>query len=96
MFIVSALFNGFNVRDDRFGIFKGLGENTDFLKVFFIIILIQIAIVNMSFIPIDVFKWISEMFSCVPFSITGWLLVIILAATMIPVDLIRKLLSSHH
>ena len=28
LFIVSALFNGFNVRDDGFGIFKGLNENT--------------------------------------------------------------------
>lgn len=38
LFIVSALFNGFNVRDDGFGIFKGLNENKGFLKVFFIII----------------------------------------------------------
>lgn len=34
LFIFSALFNGFNVRDDRFGIFKRLNENPDFLKVF--------------------------------------------------------------
>ena len=38
LFILSALFNGFNVRDDGFGIFKRLKENPDFLKVFFIII----------------------------------------------------------
>ena len=31
LFIVSALFKGFNVRDDGFGIFKGLNENTGFL-----------------------------------------------------------------
>lgn len=34
LFIFSALFNGFNVRDERFGIFKRLNENPDFLKVF--------------------------------------------------------------
>ena len=28
LFIASALFNGFNVRDEGFGIFKGLNENT--------------------------------------------------------------------
>ena len=28
LFIVSALFNGFNVRDDSFAIFSGLNENT--------------------------------------------------------------------
>ena len=36
LFIFSALFNGFNVRDDRFGIFKRLNENPDFLKGIFI------------------------------------------------------------
>ncbi len=30
------------------------------------------------------------MFSCVPFGITGWVTVIVLGATMIPVDLVRK------
>jgi hypothetical protein len=30
------------------------------------------------------------MFSCVPFSIQGWIVVFILAFTMIPVDLLRK------
>ncbi|MEG1292349.1 MAG: calcium-translocating P-type ATPase, PMCA-type, partial [Lachnospiraceae bacterium] len=46
LFIASALFNGFNVRDDGFGIFKGLNENTGFLKVFFIIAAVQAVIVN--------------------------------------------------
>ena len=35
LFIVSALFNGFNVRDERFAIFRNLGENKGFLQVFF-------------------------------------------------------------
>ena len=90
LFIWSALFNGFNVRDDGFGIFKGLRENTGFMKVFIAIILIQAFIVNAGLIPVAVFGWISSMFSCVPFGISGWLVVIVMAATMIPVDLIRK------
>ena len=32
LFIVAALFNGFNVRDDGFAIFAGLNENKDLLK----------------------------------------------------------------
>ena len=93
LFIVSALFNGFNVRDERFGIFKGLDENTGFLKVFFAIILVQALIVNAALVPVPVFKWIGNMFSCVPFGITGWIAVILLAVTMIPVDMIRKLFT---
>ena len=90
LFIVSALFNGFNVRDEKFAIFRGLNENTGFLKVFFIIILVQAVIVNAALIPFEAFTWIGNMFSCVPFGITGWVAVILLAVTMIPVDLVRK------
>ncbi len=90
LFILSALFNGFNVRDDGFGIFKGLNENTGFLKVFFAIILVQAVIVNAGLVPFEAFAFIGEMFSCVPFGVIGWIAVVLLAFTMIPVDMIRK------
>ena len=90
MFIVSALFNGFNVRDDGFAIFKGLDENTGFIKVFLTIVLVQALIVNAALIPVPVFTWIGNMFSCVPFGIKGWVAVVLLAVTMIPVDMVRK------
>ncbi len=90
LFIVSALFNGFNVRDDSFAVFKGLNENTGFLKVFFTIIFVQALIVNAALVPFTAFTWIGNMFSCVPFGLKGWAVVILLAVTMIPVDLIRK------
>ena len=95
LFILSALFNGFNVRDEKFAIFSGLNENTGFLKVFFLIIAVQACIVNAGLVNLDIFKWIGEMFSCVPFGITGWLVVIVLGFTMIPVDLIRKLVVNN-
>ncbi len=93
LFIVSALFNGFNVRDDGFAIFKGLQENTGFLKVFFTIILVQALIVNAALVPFAAFTWIGNMFSCVPFGINGWIAVVLLAVTMIPVDMVRKAAS---
>ena len=94
LFIVAALFNGFNVRHDGIGIFKGLNENTGFLKVFFLIILVQAVIVNAALIPVPVFAGIGKMFSCIPFGIKGWGIVILLAVTMIPVDMVRKLLTN--
>lgn len=91
LFIVAALFNGFNVRDDGFAIFAGLNENKDFIKVFLIIIIVQALLVNAAIVPLVPFQWIGEMFSCVPFGIKGWIAVILLACTMIPADMVRKL-----
>lgn len=91
LFIVAALFNGFNVRDDGFAIFAGLNENKDFMKVFLIIIIVQALLVNAAIVPLVPFQWIGEMFSCVPFGIKGWIAVVLLACTMIPADMVRKL-----
>ena len=90
LFIVAALFNGFNVRDEGFGIFKGFSDNPGFLKVWFAIVIVQAVIVNAALIPMQVFTWIGNMFSCVPFSLKGWIITVLCAATMLPVDLIRK------
>lgn len=90
LFIVAALFNGFNVRDDGFGIFKGFDQNPGFLKVWFAIVIVQALIVNAALVPLKVFTWIGNMFSCVPFGVVGWIVVFILAATMIIVDILRK------
>ena len=56
LFILSALFNGFNVRDEKFAIFSGLNENTGFLKVLFVIIAVQACIVNAGLVNLDIFK----------------------------------------
>ncbi|MBR4096890.1 MAG: calcium-translocating P-type ATPase, PMCA-type [Oscillospiraceae bacterium] len=94
LFIWAALFNGFNVRDDGFGIFKGLNENKDFIRVFLAIVAIQAVIVNAALIPLGAFEFIGKMFSCVPFGVTGWIVAILLAVTMIPVDLVRKAITN--
>lgn len=96
LFVVAALFNGFNVRDDGFAIFKGLKENPSFNKVWLAIVLAQALIVNAALIPLVVFKWVSSMFSCTPFGLGGWVMVLIVAATMVPVDMIRKYLIALH
>ena len=93
LFVVAALFNGFNVRDDGFGIFKGLDENPGFIRVWIIIVIVQALIVNAAVIPFYAFKLISSMFSCTPFGLNGWLVVFALAFTMIPVDMLRKAMT---
>ena len=93
-FILSALFNGFNVRDEGYSIFSGLGENRSFLKIFFLIVLVQSAIVNAAMVPLDTFGVISRMFGCVPFGIDGWIAAVLLAASIVPADLLRKRISS--
>jgi len=90
LFVLAALMNGFNVRSRGFGIFRGLGENVGFLKVWAGIVLIMAAIINAPYIPHDVGLWIAGMFSCTPIHLEGWIFVFLLAATMIPADLIRK------
>lgn len=89
LFIWAALFNGFNVRDEKFGIFSNLNLNPGFIIVFISIVLIQALIVNIGLFG-DSLSWVGKMFSCVPFDLKGWGIVILLAATMIPVDMIRK------
>lgn len=88
MFIVSALFNGFNVRDSKFGIFKGLNVNKNFLRIICIIALIQAVIVYAGAIPF--LSFLGKMFSCEPISPANYLIVIALSATVIPFDLLRK------
>lgn len=88
MFIVSALFNGFNVRDSKFGIFKGLNVNKNFLRIVCIIALIQAVIVYAGAIPF--LGFLGKMFSCEPISPVNYLIVIALSATIIPFDLLRK------
>lgn len=88
MFIVSALFNGFNVRDSKFGILKGLDVNKNFLRIVCIIAVIQAVIVYAGAIPF--LSFLGRMFSCEPISPVNYLIVIALSATIIPFDLLRK------
>ena len=94
LFIFSALANGFNVRSEKLDIFKGLKENSNFLKILIAIALIQTTLVLVPAIPLPIFQYIGEMFSCTPFGIKGWILLICMAATMIPVDMVRKSLTN--
>ena len=92
LFVLASLMNGFNVRSGGFGIFRDLGANPGFLRVWGGIVLIMAAIINAPLLPHEVGAWIGAMFSCTPIHPGGWVLAFLLAATMLPVDFLRKAL----
>ena len=89
-FIWFALCNGFNVRSDRFGIFKQLRENPGFLKVLGIIVVVQAIIINAGFIPV-IGPAISEAFTVAPISLNAWSIIAASAVSVIVIESIRKL-----
>lgn len=85
LFIFAAVANGFNVRGDKWNIFEGIKENVGFLKVMGIIVIVQIALTFLG----------GNLFVCTPFGLKPWIVITALAMTMIPVDMVRKLICSH-
>lgn len=85
MFVFAFMVNAFNVRSDGANVFEHIGENKTFIKVWLVIMAVQAILVSVGGV-------IGDIFSCERFGLKGWLLVIIMALTMYPIDLIRKLL----
>ena len=82
MFVFSAVANGFNVRSEGINIFEHIKENKGFIKVMLTIVLVQIILTFVG----------GEIFSCTPFGIKGWLIIIVMSLTMIPVDMLSKII----
>ena len=82
MFVFSTVANGFNVRSEGINIFDHIKENKGFIKVMLVIVLVQIILTFVG----------GEIFSCTPFGIKGWLIIIVMSLTMIPVDMLRKII----
>lgn len=89
-FIFAAIFNGFNVRTDKLEIFKDIDKNPNFMKIWSIMAVSTIVICSIDIIP--GMSFLGEMFTTTHFGIMGWLLVIAYAVTIIPADMIRKVL----
>lgn len=82
IFVFAAVFNGFNVRSESLNIFENIKENPGFVKVMAIIVVVQIALTYVG----------GSLFNCTPIEISHWPVVILAALTIIPVDMIRKLI----
>ncbi len=85
MFVFAFMVNAFNVRSDGANVFEHIKENPTFIKVWFLIMLVQVVLVSIGGV-------IGEIFSCERFGLRGWGIVILMALTMYPIDLVRKLI----
>ena len=79
-FIFIAVFNAFNARTDRANLFDNLGKNKGFLMVFGIIAVVQILMTYLG----------GAILSGYGLNAAEWLMVLVMAISIIPVDLIRK------
>lgn len=85
-FIFIAVFNGFNARTEKLNLFDNLSRNKGFLTVFGIIAVVQIA---MTYIGLAI-PAVGEILGCHGLYSIEWLVVLVMAISIIPVDLIRK------
>ncbi|MBP1592519.1 MAG: cation-translocating P-type ATPase, partial [Oscillospiraceae bacterium] len=79
-FIFSAVFNAFNARTDKMNLFENIGGNKGFLRVLALIAVVQIAMTYLG----------GSVLRCLGLGVVEWLVVLVMAASIIPVDLIRK------
>ncbi len=89
MFVFSFMVNAFNVRTDGLNVFSHIKENPMFVKIWFAIMAVQVVLVSIGGV-------VGEIFSCERFGLKGWGIVILMALTMYPVDVLRKLIFQTH
>lgn len=84
MLVVMATVNGFNIRTDSMNLFKGIKDNTMFVKIAMMIFAGIILLCQFG----------GEMLHCAPLSVTQWVAIFALSLLVVPVDLIRKKITN--
>lgn len=79
-FIFIAVFNAFNARTEEINLFDNLKQNKNFLKIMALIAVVQVLLTYFG----------GDIFQCYGLSLPQWGVVLLLAFSIIPVDLIRK------
>lgn len=79
-FMMAITFNGFNARTGHMNPFENLGRNKNFLIVMFSIFVLQFVFVTFG----------GNVLSVESLSVQSWLICIVLAFFVIPIDMIRK------
>lgn len=85
-FMMAITFNGFNARTTHMNPFEGLGRNKSFLIVMFAIFAMQFIFVTFG----------GNVLSVESLSPMSWLICVVLAFLVIPIDMIRKAFSRKH
>ncbi len=80
-FMMAITFNGFNARTSHINIFQNIGKNKSFLIVMLSIFILQFVFVTFG----------GEFLSVEALSPMGWVICLVLAILVIPIDMIRKL-----
>ena len=82
VFMMAITFNGFNARTEHINIFKGLHKNKSFIAVMTGLLIIQFLFVTFG----------GEFLSVESLSPQSWLICLLLAFMVIPIDIIRKII----
>lgn len=82
LFLLLAVFNAFNARTEKMNLFDNIYQNHGFWQVLLLIVVVQVV---MTYLGGDILR-------CYGLIGKEWLVVSLLALTIIPVDLIRKAL----
>jgi len=85
-FMMAITFNGFNARTSHINPFEGLGRNKNFLIVMFSIFAMQFVFVTFG----------GSVLSVESLSPQSWLICIVMAFLVIPIDMIRKICTPKH
>lgn len=79
-YIFIASFNAFNARTDEINLFDNIDKNHGFWKVILLIIVVQVIMTDFG----------GDILRCYGLVSNEWIVVVLLAFTIIPVDIIRK------
>lgn len=81
-FMMAITFNGFNARTEYINVFQNLGRNKNFILVMLSIFALQFVFVAFG----------GEVLSVEALSVKSWIICIVLAFMVIPIDIVRKLI----
>lgn len=79
-FIFASVFNAFNARTDKTNLFENINGNKGFLKILGLIAVVQIAMTYLG----------GAILRCHGLDLVEWIVILIMAISIIPVDLARK------